>query len=81
MSKKLLPRPKPAPRKQKQVKMPVEQLRHFGFKAIMTIMGLTSIFHLKAIDQGQDIQIRLQQETNRLLEAQITTQSEQARRR
>ncbi len=62
--------------------MPVEQLTHFGFKAIMTIMGLTSIFHLKALDQGQDIQIRLQQETNRLLEEnKRLIQSEQARRR
>ncbi len=43
-------------------------LPHMGFKVIMTFIGISSLLHLRDINHGQDVQIQLQQETNRLLQ-------------
>jgi hypothetical protein len=43
-------------------------LPHIGFKVIMTFIGISSFLNLRDINHGQDVQIRLQQETNRLLQ-------------
>jgi hypothetical protein len=61
--------------------MPAEQLRHFGFKTIMTLMGLGALFHLRDLNYGQELQLKYHRETNKLLEERLATQSTPARLR